>query len=366
MPKSEIRRRVESPFLRMGSSVLLMVFSLMNLAVPAQGQDSEEITAENMVRYMGRPELRIIREEGGRLREILHFRKDETTFWELSFLDGRLERTGEISAVGLRSGSESSLTPAQEARATRLVALRPGTPVWNLPPGLAPDKQIREAEIHKKLPNWSGGDGWFYSDGDVRTVLQVREGKIVRIDQAFASVEKPSVQITDLTQRDTAEQKTAEELARQREERRKKWMAAAGVFLQVLAATAEAYADHVNSQPPPKVIATGSNVIVATPSQTSVVVQQKSQIKVKDGARECRRDSECRRNEVCVKPAGDFRMKGICGVPVDEFGAPTLKPIDPVIGPREVTPCSFNLDCSIGFQCIKKSGQLYGVCGRTR
>ena len=76
----------------------------------------------------------------------------------------------------------------------------------------------------------------------------------------------------------------------------------------------------------------------------------------------CYSDIECGIGRRCVKARGDINITGICVTPSDEFGTPQIDTSTPRTQPRNVTGCSFDTDCSIGFSCMKRSGQIYGIC----
>lgn len=75
----------------------------------------------------------------------------------------------------------------------------------------------------------------------------------------------------------------------------------------------------------------------------------------------CNSDFDCGFGNQCVKPAGTFGQ-GQCVTPVDEYGMKDISIPAPSAGPREVSSCSFDTDCPIGFRCQKKSADLYGLC----
>lgn len=77
----------------------------------------------------------------------------------------------------------------------------------------------------------------------------------------------------------------------------------------------------------------------------------------------CTSDFACGVGYKCVKDL--YKTEGYCAKTINKFGAPTYKmPSLESVGPKmdDSDMCSFNLDCSTGFQCVKKSGQLKGYC----
>jgi hypothetical protein len=76
----------------------------------------------------------------------------------------------------------------------------------------------------------------------------------------------------------------------------------------------------------------------------------------------CYSDFDCGVGQKCVKAKGDINISGTCVTPSDSFGNPRIDSSPPRSQPRNVPGCSFNTDCEIGFSCVKRSGQLYGIC----
>lgn len=76
----------------------------------------------------------------------------------------------------------------------------------------------------------------------------------------------------------------------------------------------------------------------------------------------CYSDFDCGFGNKCVKPAGGISIDGVCVTPSDQFGNPRHSYDAPKSRPREVERCSFDTDCSIGFSCMKRSGEIYGIC----
>jgi hypothetical protein len=80
----------------------------------------------------------------------------------------------------------------------------------------------------------------------------------------------------------------------------------------------------------------------------------------------CINDIECGYGNKCVKPEGSANINGICITPTDQFGNRDYSAGDtpPSSEPHEVDGCMFDTDCNIGFTCMKKSGELKGICIR--
>lgn len=76
----------------------------------------------------------------------------------------------------------------------------------------------------------------------------------------------------------------------------------------------------------------------------------------------CMSDIDCGVGNQCVKPADSISLNGTCITPTDENGIPTNNFDPPSVEPHEIQGCQFNTDCNIGFSCMKKSGELSGIC----
>jgi len=76
----------------------------------------------------------------------------------------------------------------------------------------------------------------------------------------------------------------------------------------------------------------------------------------------CNSDFDCGFGNKCVKASGDINITGVCVTPSDQFGNKKYDYSTPKSRPRNVRNCSFDTDCSIGFSCMKRSGQIYGIC----
>ncbi len=77
---------------------------------------------------------------------------------------------------------------------------------------------------------------------------------------------------------------------------------------------------------------------------------------------ECYSDFDCGFGNKCIKASGDINLTGICVTPTDQFGTQKYDNTAPSAQPRNIQGCSFDTDCSIGFSCVKRSGQIYGIC----
>jgi hypothetical protein len=75
----------------------------------------------------------------------------------------------------------------------------------------------------------------------------------------------------------------------------------------------------------------------------------------------CINDIQCGVGNVCAKPAGAVSLQGVCVTPTDEYGNKTY-PSPSTYGPREIGNCQFNSDCEFGFSCMKRFGEIYGIC----
>lgn len=78
----------------------------------------------------------------------------------------------------------------------------------------------------------------------------------------------------------------------------------------------------------------------------------------------CNNDFECGFGNKCVKPNDSISLQGICVTPTDQFGNRDYSTsyAAPSAEPHEVEGCMFDTDCDIGFTCMKKAGELKGIC----
>lgn len=76
----------------------------------------------------------------------------------------------------------------------------------------------------------------------------------------------------------------------------------------------------------------------------------------------CYNDFDCGFGNKCVKASRDINITGVCVTPSDQFGNSRPDYSAPKPEPSKVRGCSFDTDCSIGFSCMKRNGQIYGVC----
>lgn len=83
---------------------------------------------------------------------------------------------------------------------------------------------------------------------------------------------------------------------------------------------------------------------------------------VSSGTKDCFSDIDCGIGKRCIKARGDINITGTCVTPSDEFGTPQIDTSTPRSQPTNVAGCSFDTDCPIGFSCMKRSGQIYGIC----
>lgn len=76
----------------------------------------------------------------------------------------------------------------------------------------------------------------------------------------------------------------------------------------------------------------------------------------------CYNDVECGIGNRCVKASTDINITGICVTPSDQFGNKIYNYSVPSPQPRNINGCSFDAECSIGFSCLKRLGQIQGIC----
>lgn len=76
----------------------------------------------------------------------------------------------------------------------------------------------------------------------------------------------------------------------------------------------------------------------------------------------CYNDMECGYGNKCVKASGDINITGVCIKPSDQFGNSRPDYSAPRPQPQKVRGCPFDTDCGIGFSCLKRDGQIYGIC----
>jgi len=82
----------------------------------------------------------------------------------------------------------------------------------------------------------------------------------------------------------------------------------------------------------------------------------------------CMSDYDCGYGNKCIKPAGSISLSGTCITPTDQFGNRDFNSSydnwGSGYGPTNVNGCSFDIDCPIGFKCLKQVGALEGICSR--
>lgn len=78
----------------------------------------------------------------------------------------------------------------------------------------------------------------------------------------------------------------------------------------------------------------------------------------------CLNDFDCGAGEQCVQPDNASNLtQGICITPT-ENGVPQPYVPDGSAMPHQTQGCDFNTDCALGYSCIKRPGELDGVCAR--
>jgi hypothetical protein len=78
----------------------------------------------------------------------------------------------------------------------------------------------------------------------------------------------------------------------------------------------------------------------------------------------CVNDYDCGVGNKCVQPNDAVnQFQGICVTPTDN-GVPQPYVPDGSIQPHQVQGCDFDTDCDPGYSCIKRAGELSGVCAR--
>lgn len=76
----------------------------------------------------------------------------------------------------------------------------------------------------------------------------------------------------------------------------------------------------------------------------------------------CYSDFDCGYGNKCVKASRDINLTGVCVTPSDRFGNGRPDYSAPQPQPLKVSGCSFDTECTIGFSCLKRGGQIHGIC----
>lgn len=76
----------------------------------------------------------------------------------------------------------------------------------------------------------------------------------------------------------------------------------------------------------------------------------------------CYSDYDCGYGNKCVKPSGSVAVDGICVTPSNEYGQARPDYGSQAGSPNTVNGCSYDIDCGIRFSCVKRSGELRGIC----
>ena len=75
----------------------------------------------------------------------------------------------------------------------------------------------------------------------------------------------------------------------------------------------------------------------------------------------CTSDFNCSFGSKCLKDFG--KIEGVCAEVVNQYGQKTYQmPQTESVQVGKGGNCSFDTDCSIGFECKKNPGQLKGFC----
>lgn len=75
----------------------------------------------------------------------------------------------------------------------------------------------------------------------------------------------------------------------------------------------------------------------------------------------CYTDYDCGYGNKCVKSSGDYNVTGVCVSGSNTYGV-TPPGYNMGSNPTIVKSCSFDTDCTYGYSCMKRSGQLTGIC----
>jgi hypothetical protein len=78
----------------------------------------------------------------------------------------------------------------------------------------------------------------------------------------------------------------------------------------------------------------------------------------------CHYSADCDPGQACVKPRGSYSLEGVCVTKTNEYGTPIYT--QPRYQPEEVKSCSYKTDCQIGYDCVKRNNEIYGLCIKIR
>ena len=78
----------------------------------------------------------------------------------------------------------------------------------------------------------------------------------------------------------------------------------------------------------------------------------------------CEFNTDCDVGSKCVKRAG--QLEGVCMGGLNPGNNGDESPFKDDRGGTEGKTCSFNTDCDVGERCMKESGAIDGVCMRSR
>lgn len=76
----------------------------------------------------------------------------------------------------------------------------------------------------------------------------------------------------------------------------------------------------------------------------------------------CQFDTDCAVGSKCLKKSG--QLKGMCAAGLQPGNTYDKKPYrDPLdISKKVGNTCNFDTDCGVGNKCVKQSGSIKGVC----
>ena len=80
----------------------------------------------------------------------------------------------------------------------------------------------------------------------------------------------------------------------------------------------------------------------------------------------CAFDTDCSPGSKCLKKSG--QIYGLCIAGIQPGNKWDQRPVYDPLDPNRTTgsTCSFDTDCGPGSKCVKSTGSIHGVCLRTR